>query len=53
MAVYNRLVEAGFSPNYERYGDYLRVVVSGIREGERENVTRRLGAAGAWFQELY
>jgi hypothetical protein len=53
-AAYNHLVNIGFSPNYEWYGNYLRVVISGIREGEREHIARRLEAAGfveVWFRE--
>jgi hypothetical protein len=45
MVAYKRLVEAGFSPSYEHYNNYFRVVLTRIRAGEIENVAWRLGAA--------
>jgi hypothetical protein len=45
VEAYRRLTAAGFSPAYERYNDYYRVVLSGIRANEIENVAWRLGAA--------
>ncbi|MDR1899474.1 MAG: SPOR domain-containing protein [Treponema sp.] len=45
-AAFNRLREAGFSPFYERYGGFYRVVLSGVGAAEVEGVTRRLGDAG-------
>jgi hypothetical protein len=42
---YNRLVAAGFTPAYEKYNDYYRVVLTGIRASEIENIAWRLGAA--------
>jgi hypothetical protein len=42
---YNRLAAAGFAPAYERYYDYYRVVLTGIRASEIENIAWRLGAA--------
>jgi cell division protein FtsN len=42
---YRRLAEAGFSPGYERYNEYYRIVLTGIRASEIENIAWRLGAA--------
>jgi hypothetical protein len=47
---YRRVAEAGLRPSYERYGDYIRVIISGIRAGDVEALARRLGAAN--FQEV-
>jgi hypothetical protein len=51
MEAYKRLIDAGFSPSYERYDNYFRVVLSRIRAGEIENVAWRLGAAH--FSEVF
>jgi rare lipoprotein A (peptidoglycan hydrolase) len=45
VEAYRRLMAAGLNPAYERYNDYYRVVLSGIRANEIENVAWRLGAA--------
>jgi cell division protein FtsN len=42
---YNRLAAAGFTPVYEKYNDYYRILLPGIRASEIENIARRLGAA--------
>jgi hypothetical protein len=47
---YRRVAGTGLQPSYERYGDYIRVVVSGIRVGDLETVAWRLG--GANFSEV-
>jgi hypothetical protein len=47
---YRRLASAGFSPAYERYQNYYRIVLTGVRAGEIENIAWRLGAAN--FTEL-
>jgi cell division protein FtsN len=49
-AAFNRVQAAGFSPVYERYGDYYRVVLTGLKAAYIEGITRRLGAAG--FQDV-
>jgi hypothetical protein len=45
LEAYNRLVAAGFTPGYERYNDYYRIVLPNIRAREIENIAWRLGAA--------
>jgi cell division protein FtsN len=47
-----RLTAAGFSPSFEWYNRYWRVVLTGIRADELEAITRRLEAAG-FSQVLY
>jgi hypothetical protein len=42
---YRRLAEAGLSPGYERYNEYYRIVLTGVRANEIENIAWRLGAA--------
>ena len=44
--VFDHLVNAGFNPAYERYGDVYRVVLAGIRAPDMTEVARLLGAAG-------
>jgi hypothetical protein len=50
-SVFNHLSAAGFSPSYERYGSFYRVVIPGIPEREIPDISRRLGAAG--FQDIW
>ena len=50
-SVFNHLSAAGFSPSYERYGNFYRVVILGISEPEIPDISRRLGAAG--FQDIW
>jgi hypothetical protein len=45
-----RLMAAGLAPSFEWYNGYWRVVLTGIRAYEIEDVARRLGAAG--FSEM-
>jgi hypothetical protein len=47
----SRLKEAGFSPNYERHGQYLRVVLSGVRAADVEGYVERITRAG--FSEIW
>jgi rare lipoprotein A len=49
-AAFDRLRAAGFSPVYERYDRYYRVVLTGIGAADVEGVALRLEAAG--FQEV-
>jgi hypothetical protein len=43
---FDRLTTVGFSPSYEGYGDYIRVVISGVPAGDMPSVARLLGRAG-------
>jgi formylglycine-generating enzyme required for sulfatase activity len=43
---FERLKNAGLNPAYERYEEYLRVVLPGIRGTEVYSLTEKLGAAG-------
>ncbi|MDR2784796.1 MAG: SPOR domain-containing protein [Treponema sp.] len=48
------LQSAGFSPVHEKFGDWNRVIISGIRGSEVNDVTRRLGSVGVktvWLRE--
>ncbi|MDR2403269.1 MAG: SPOR domain-containing protein [Spirochaetaceae bacterium] len=47
---YRRVAETGLQPSYERYGDYIRVIVSGVRAADLEAIAMRLGSAN--FQEV-
>ncbi|MDR1239879.1 MAG: septal ring lytic transglycosylase RlpA family protein [Treponema sp.] len=43
---FEKLKNAGLSPAYERYGEFFRVVLAGVRGEEVQSVAERLGAAG-------
>jgi rare lipoprotein A len=43
---FERLRNAGLGPSYERYQDFYRVVLAGIRGAEVQSVTEKLDAAG-------
>jgi rare lipoprotein A len=43
---YIRLKNAGLNPEYERYGDFYRVVLPGLKQEELGSVSERLGRAG-------
>jgi hypothetical protein len=47
----NRLKDAGFSPNYEQHGQYLRVVLSGVQAAHVGAYVERIGRAG--FAEVW
>jgi hypothetical protein len=47
----NRLKDAGFNPNYERHGRYLRVVLPGVRAADVRGCVERIGGAG--FSEVW
>jgi hypothetical protein len=51
ISAFNRLKDAGFSPAYERYRAYFRVVLSGIRAADVEKCVERIGQAG--FTEVW
>jgi rare lipoprotein A len=43
---FERLKNAGLNPNYERNGEFFRVVLAGIRGSEVQSIADKLGAAG-------
>jgi rare lipoprotein A len=43
---FDRLTTLGFKPAYERYGDYIRVVIPGIRAPDMPAVARLIGSVG-------
>jgi hypothetical protein len=43
---FDRLTTVGFSPSYEAYGDYIRVVISGVPAADIPSVARLLGRVG-------
>jgi hypothetical protein len=43
---FDRLTTVGFSPSYEGYGDYIRVVISGVLAADMPSVARLLGRVG-------
>jgi hypothetical protein len=47
---YRRVAGTGLQPSYERYGDYIRVVISGVRAEDLETIAWRLG--GVNFTEV-
>jgi rare lipoprotein A len=46
LAAFDKLKNLGFTPAYERYGEYYRVVLSGVSAEEVPSLTERLGTAG-------
>ena len=46
VEAFEKLKTAGFNPAYEKYGDYYRVVLAGLRQEELKTVGERLGLAG-------
>jgi hypothetical protein len=47
---YRRVAATGLQPSYERYGDYIRVLVSGVRAADLQAVAARLGSVN--FREV-
>jgi hypothetical protein len=47
----SRLKDAGFNPRYEESGQYLRVVLSGVRAADVKAYAERIGRAG--FSEIW
>jgi rare lipoprotein A len=43
---YKKLKNAGLNPDYEKYGDFYRVVLPGLKQEELAAVSERLGRAG-------
>ena len=50
MEAYEKLKKAGLNPSYERYGDYCRVVLLGLKQEDLKAVSDRLAVAG--FKEV-
>ncbi|MDR0689375.1 MAG: septal ring lytic transglycosylase RlpA family protein [Spirochaetaceae bacterium] len=50
LAAFDKLKNLGLTPAYERYGEYYRVVLSGVKAEEVPSLTERLGTAG--FPEI-
>jgi cell division protein FtsN len=46
VEAFEKLKNAGFSPVYEKYDDYYRVVLGGLRQEDLKTVAERLGGAG-------
>jgi hypothetical protein len=46
LDAFEKLKNLGLIPAYERYGDYYRVVLSGIRAEEVPSLAIQLGTAG-------
>jgi len=46
IEAYEKLKNAGLNPAYERYGEYCRVVLPGLKQEELNAVAERLGRAG-------
>jgi rare lipoprotein A len=47
----NKLKELGLNPAYEKYGDYTRVIFTGIRANDVSAWAEKLGPAG--FPEIW
>ncbi|GHT61147.1 hypothetical protein FACS1894109_19490 [Spirochaetia bacterium] len=43
---FDRLTMVGFKPAFERYGDYIRVVIPGIKTVDMPAVARLIGQVG-------
>jgi rare lipoprotein A len=50
VEAFEKLKKAGLTPSYERFGDYYRVIVPGIKQEELRAVSDRLNVAG--FKEV-
>jgi cell division septation protein DedD len=53
---FERLKASGFNPAYERYEEYYRVVLSGVRASEMQAVAQQLGNLGVrevWIRQEY
>jgi cell division protein FtsN len=44
--MFDKLVRCGFSPQYERYENYTRVVLPAVNASSLPEIARRLGALG-------
>ncbi|GHV32755.1 hypothetical protein AGMMS4952_23730 [Spirochaetia bacterium] len=50
VEAFDRVKSVGLEPSYERYNDFYRVVISGVRADDVQNVAGRLGSVG--FREV-
>ena len=50
IEAFEKLKKAGFNPVYERFGDYYRVYIGGLKHEELKTISDRLGNAG--FREV-
>ncbi|MDR2417834.1 MAG: hypothetical protein LBD79_02120 [Treponema sp.] len=46
VAAFDKVIEAGLSPLYERNGEYLRVVLTNVRPEEVSAIAEKLGKVG-------
>jgi rare lipoprotein A len=46
---FDKLKKAGLNPVYEKYNDFYRVILAGVKNAEVRTVAEKLGQAG--FQE--
>jgi cell division septation protein DedD len=52
--LFTALQNAGFFPAHEKFGNWNRVIISGVRSSEVSDMTRRLGSVGVktvWLRE--
>jgi cell division septation protein DedD len=52
--LFSQLRNAGFSPAHEKFGNWNRVIISGVRSSDVGDMIRRLGALGiktVWLRE--
>jgi cell division septation protein DedD len=52
--LFTALQNAGFAPAHEKFGNWNRVIISGVRASEVSGITRRLGSVGVktvWLRE--
>ena len=50
VETFEKLKKVGLNPSYERFGDYYRVVIPGLKQDELRAVSERLYLAG--FREV-
>jgi rare lipoprotein A len=50
VEAFDRVKSVGLEPSYEKYNDYYRVVISGVRAEDIPNLAGRLGSVG--FREI-
>ncbi|MCL2478983.1 MAG: septal ring lytic transglycosylase RlpA family protein [Treponema sp.] len=46
VEAFDKLKNSGLNPAYEKIGDFYRVVLPGLRAGEIQSITQKLGNAG-------
>ena len=50
VETFEKLKKTGLNPAYERFGDYYRVILTGLKQEELKTVSEKLGTAG--FREV-